>query len=305
MIVMKIAILGFGLQGLSAYKYWSKPGNQITICDENESLQVPEGTTTQLGEDYLQGLGQFDLIVRSPSIHPAAISLANIDTPDILSKVTTSTNEFMRVCPTKNIIGVTGTKGKGTTSTLTAKMLEAAGKVVHLGGNIGIPPLELLLEDIQKDDWVVLELANFQLIDLRYSPLIAACLMMAPEHLNWHPDMEEYLAAKSQLFAHQTPDDTAIYFADNQQSHDIVSVSPGAKIAYFAEPGAYVKGQNIVIDNQVVCSVHDLKLLGQHNWQNACAAATIIWQIVHDGCFGSRTKGIVVKFDAFHHPHKL
>src|SRR6266542_3999670 len=133
---MNIAILGFGLQGLSAYKYWGKPGNQITICDANEKLAAPEGVQVQLGVDYLHNLERFDLIVRSPSIHPQDIVAAN--NTDILAKVTTPTNEFLRICPTKQVIGITGTKGKGTTSTLVAKMLEANGKTVHLGGNIGI-----------------------------------------------------------------------------------------------------------------------------------------------------------------------
>lgn len=277
---MNIAIIGFGLQGQSALDYWRAPENQITICDSNKELEIPEGVKSKLGADYLSNLNQFDLIIRSPIIHPADIVTAN--SPDILSKVTTVTNEFLRVCPTKNIIGVTGTKGKGTTCTLTAKMLEAAGKTVHLGGNIGIAPLEMLKNDIQPDDWVVLELANFQLIDLRYSPTIAACLMITPEHLNWHADLQEYITAKSQLFAYQTAQDTAIYYADNELSHQIASVSPGKKLTYFAEPGAYVQDDNIVIDNQVICNVHDLKMLGEHNWQNACAAATIAWQVVQD-----------------------
>jgi UDP-N-acetylmuramoylalanine--D-glutamate ligase len=156
---MKIAIIGFGLEGQAAYDYW-QAGNEI--CDLNLNLQAPEAAAVQLGEDYLAGLDQFDLVVRSPNPLPAQIIAANGEA--VLEKITSNTNEFLRVCPTKNIIGVTGTKGKGTTSTLTAKMLEAAGKRVHLGGNIGIPALELLKADIQPEDWVVLELSSFQLI---------------------------------------------------------------------------------------------------------------------------------------------
>lgn len=277
---MKIAILGYGAQGHSAYAYWDKPGNELTICDANEKLEVPAGAHTKLGPRYLQQLDGFDVIVRSPGVHPRDIVVAN--TPAILHKVTSVTNEFLRVCPTKHIIAVTGTKGKGTTSTMIARMLEAAGKTVHFGGNIGIPPLDLLQENIQPSDWVVLELANFQLVDLRHSPHIAVCLMVVPEHLNWHEDMEDYARAKAQLFAHQSPKDIAIYYADNEISHQIASASPGAKIAYYAEPGAYVHEDKIVIDNQTICRVDELKLLGKHNWQNACAAATAVWQVVQD-----------------------
>ncbi len=278
---MKVAILGYTDQGKSAYIYWKKQGHDMTICDSRPDIAVPEGVPTQLGEGFLRHLDRFDLVVRgAPTIHPRDIVAAN--SPDILTKVTSNTDEFMRVCPTKNIIGVTGTKGKGTTSSLIAKMLEAAGKRVHLGGNIGIPPLELLAEDIQPGDWVVLELANFQLIDIKHSPRIGVCLMIAPEHLNWHKDMDEYIAAKSQLFAHQTPRDTAIYYADNETSHRIASASPGAKIPYYANPGAYIEDNHIVIDNQQICRVDELKLLGQFNWQNACAAVTAVWQVVQD-----------------------
>jgi len=212
--IMKIAILGYGSQGRAAYEYW-RDGNEITICDGNSKLELPTDVNTQLGADHLKGLERFDLLVRSPIVHPRAIVAAN--SPDILAKVTTVTNEFLRVCPTKNVIGVTGTKGKGTTSTLIALMLEAAGHRVHLGGNIGIPPLDMLKNDIQPDDWVVLELANFQLIDLQHSPRIAVCLMVVPEHLDWHTDPAEYFAAKTQLFRWQTAEDFAIYFADNDE----------------------------------------------------------------------------------------
>src|SRR3990167_6245451 len=159
----RIAILGYGAQGRSAYEYWNKPENEITVCDQNESVELPADVNKQLGKEYLANLDQFDLIVRSPSVHPHDIAEAN--SPGVLEKITTVTNEFMKICPTRNIIGVTGTKGKGTTSTLIAKMLEASAgqrrQKVHLGGNIGTPPLDLLKNNIQPSDYVVLELANF------------------------------------------------------------------------------------------------------------------------------------------------
>ena len=156
---MKIAIAGYGLQGESSYHYWNRDGNQITICDIDPTIIVPDGVESQLGEAYLNDLDRFDLIVRTPFLHPKDIVAAN--GPAILTKVTTNTNEFFRVCPSKHIIGVTGTKGKGTTITLIAKMLEASGQIVHFGGNIGTPPLDMLRENIQSTDWVVLELAIF------------------------------------------------------------------------------------------------------------------------------------------------
>lgn len=297
---MKIAILGFGKQGHSAFDYWQSPDNQLTICDSNSELQPPEGVETRLGSDYLKNLDEFDLIVRSPSIHPKNIVEEN--TKETLSKVTTITNEFLRVCPSKNIIGVTGTKGKGTTSTLIAKMLEADGQRVHLGGNIGTPPLDMLKQQIEPTDWIILELANFQLFDLQFSPKIAICLMVAPEHLDWHPDTDEYFAAKKQLFAHQSQSDIAIYYAENKISKSITEASPGKLLPYYQEPGAIVDNDQIKIDGQTICNLSEIKLLGKHNWQNICAAITAVWQISQNV---EAIKSVITSFSGMEHRLEL
>ncbi len=275
---MKVAIVGFATEGRLNYEYWKRLGADITICDENTDIELPEGVNSKLGDGYLSGLENFDLIVRTAGINPEKILAANAG---VSEKLTTAVNEFLRVCPTKNVIGVTGTKGKGTTSTLVAKMLEAAGKEVYLGGNIGVSPMEFL-DKLTTDSWVILELSSFQLSDLKYSPHIGLCLMVVPEHLNWHRDLDDYTHAKSNLFAHQNADDTAIYFADDELSHRIVSSSPGKKLCYYAEPGAFVIEGKIVIDDTAICSTDELKLLGRHNWQNVCAAVTAAWQAMQD-----------------------
>ncbi len=277
---MKIAILGYASQGQAAFEYWNRDGNELVVCDSRTDIELPDGVKSQLGTDYLKDLDQFDLLVRTPALHPREIIKAN--TPEILTKVTSVTNEFLSVCPTKNIIGVTGTKGKGTTSTLITKMLEANGKKVHLGGNIGIPPLEMLKNNIQPDDYVVLELANFQLIDLKHSPSMAVCLMVVPEHMDWHRDIEEYITAKQQLFRWQNSDDIAIYNGQNEFSQHIASTSGGQKIPYMKHLGADIIEGKVVIDGQTICDTNEIKLLGKHNWQNVCAAVTAIWQIHHD-----------------------
>ena len=274
---MKIAILGFGLQGRSVYEFYTSKSNQITICDRYEQDDFPQDVEIQSGDNYLARLDRFDLIFRSPSIRPDDIIEAN--SRSIMEKVTTNTNEFMRLCPTKNIIGITGTKGKGTTSLLITKMLTALGKKVHLGGNIGVPPLDLLKENIQTDDYVVLELANFQLIDFKYGVHIGVCLLVEPEHLDWHSDLDEYYRAKSELFRHQNKDDIAIYYAKNENSKRLASTGPARLIPYFESPGALVAGNHIVIDGIPIIRLNEIKLLGSHNWQNICAAITTIWQI--------------------------
>ena len=272
---MEVAVVGFGIEGRAALEYYVGLGNRVTVCDSNQSLDVPKDTPTQLGHDYLKDLDRFDVIVRSPGINPNQITK---DNPSVQDKITTVINEFLRVCPTKQVIGITGTKGKGTTSTLVAKMLHASGKEVYLGGNIGLVPFEFLPR-LTQNSWVVLELSSFQLIDLKSSPQIGVCLMVMSEHLNWHDDLDDYIKAKSQLFAHQSKDDTAIYFADNENSQKIADVSPGKKIPYGASPGARVENGKIVIDEQTICSTDELKLRGEHNWQNVCAAVTTVWQV--------------------------
>lgn len=274
---MNIAVLGYGKQGHSAHEYWGNQGHQITVCDLNPDIELPAGTQSQLGENWNKNLDNFDLIVRSPFVHPREIT--KYSSPDILQKVTTVTDEFLKVCPTKNVIGITGTKGKGTTSTLVTKMLEADGKKVHLGGNIGIPPLDMLKNNIKRDDWVVLELANFQLMDIKHSPHIGVCLMVVPEHLDWHTNDTEYYNAKKQMFVKQRAEDIAIYFANNKVSTDIASAGSSRKIPYYAEPGAIIKDDKIMIDGQEIIDTKDIKLLGAHNWQNACAAVTVLWQV--------------------------
>lgn len=293
---MKVAIIGYGVEGKSALPYWQKVGAEITVCDQNARVQVPPGVQTQLGETHLHDLARFDVIMRSAGIHPNVLLK---DNPGVENKITTVINEFLRVCPTKNTIGVTGTKGKGTTSTLIAKMLEAAGKKVFLGGNIGISPLDFL-DKITPESWVVLELSSYQLLDITHSTHIAICLMMSAEHLNWHGDMDDYIGAKMQLFAHQTPHDVAMYYAENQLSHRIASASPGNKIAYYDEPGAYVYEGKIMIDQTVLCQTTELKLLGKHNWQNACAAATAAWQVVQAP---AAIRAVLIGFSGL--PHRL
>lgn len=293
---MKVAILGFGIEGRSAYSYWSEKGAEITICDQNKQLAAPKDAKTKLGDDYLKGLDAYDVVCRTASINPTAILEA---TPGIADKITTVINEFLRVCPTKNTIGITGTKGKGTTSTLIARMLEAAGKSVFLGGNIGRSPLDFLPE-VTPDSWVVLELSSYQLSDIKYSPHIAVGLMVSPEHLTWHEDLDDYIEAKTNLFRHQEPDDIAIYYADNEVSHRLASVSPGAKITYYAAPGAYIKDEAVVIDNTELCKTNELRLLGKHNWQNVCAAVTAVWQVTQDV---AAIRSVLTTFSGL--PHRL
>lgn len=286
--ILKVAIVGFGLQGQSAANYWHSLGASVTVCDQ-DNVEVPEWAHRQTGNNHRKGLKEFDLIIRSPSVRPD--SLAEDNDESILKKVTSTTNEFFKVCPTNNIIGVTGTKGKGTTSTLIAEIIKKTGRAVHLGGNIGTDPLELLKNDIKPDDWVVLELANFQLIDIKYSPKIGVCLMVVPEHLDWHKDIDEYYTAKKQLFRWQTKEDFAIYNALNYNSLEVVKDSIAKKLTYDVphppyniakhHNGAYCEHDEIFYQSELICNVDDIALHGRHNIENVCAAIAATWDVTN------------------------
>jgi len=285
---MKVAIIGYGIDGRMSADYWHAKGDEVTICDQKTDLKVPEFFKTQLGDDHLKNLHEFDAIVRTPGLRPQIIIDANPGHPEVAEKITTSLNEFLRVCPSKNVIGITGTKGKGTTSTLLVKILQAAGKQAIIGGNIGIAALELL-DKIKEGDYVILELSSFQLIDLKVRIPTAACLMIAPEHLNWHADLEEYYDAKAQLFKLQKPEDLAVYNKRSDLSHRIASASPGKLLAYDVPPlgqdpltkeAGYVMDDKIYYQDTEVMPIKDVKLLGRHNLENICAAISLAWPFI-------------------------
>ncbi|MFO0882047.1 MAG: UDP-N-acetylmuramoyl-L-alanine--D-glutamate ligase [Candidatus Saccharimonadales bacterium] len=286
---MKVAILGYGTDGASATGYWHKQDAEITICDEKTDLLLPEYVESRLGPEYLENLGDFDVIVRSPGIRPDKIVAANGNDESILKKVTTTVNEFFAHCPAP-IIAVTGTKGKGTTSMLIYKMLTNAGKKAFIGGNIGTVPLDFI-HDVTEDSIVVLELSSFQLIDFKYAPKVGVCLMVVPEHQDWHTGIKEYYDAKSQLFANQAETDRAVFNAASDVSRKIVNVSKGSKVPYFVPPkgqlantvaGAYVEGDQICMDGTIICDIANVGLLGRHNLENVCAAIAAVWPLLHD-----------------------
>lgn len=281
---MKVALVGFGVENQSVYRYYQKSGISPTICDHNPDTKVPEGAMAILGDTYLDTINDFDIVVRSVGIHPSVITSQH---PEVESKITTAVNLFFESCRTP-IIGVTGTKGKGTTSTLIHKILEAAGKKALIAGNIGIPMLDVLDESTTAD-YVVLELSSFQLYDIKQSPHIALCLMVVPEHLNWHSDMQDYMKAKSNIFRYQNSDDVAIFNVLNAASAEIARPSAASTKLTYAVPGAdehvlslcttYVEGDTIFCRKQPIMKTSEVKLLGRHNLENICAAITATWDI--------------------------
>jgi UDP-N-acetylmuramoylalanine--D-glutamate ligase len=271
---MKIAIAGYGVEGKASYTYYTSLGHDVTILDERETLSyIPLNAATIVGSRAFDDLNDFDIVIRSPSIAPKRLKTAK--------KIWSATNEFFEKCPAQ-IIGVTGTKGKGTTSSLIALILKNAGRTVHLVGNIGIPALSVL-DSIDENDIVVYELSSFQLWDLNKSPHIAVVLMIEPDHLNVHADFDDYVKAKSNITAHQSAKDVVIYHPTNEKSAQIASVSAAiAKKRYQTMEAAYVQDGEIKITEHTICSVYQVGLKGAYNLQNICAAVSASWFLTND-----------------------
>lgn len=267
---MKIAIAGYGIEGESNYRYWNTPDNQVVIVDERQpSHPVPIDASLIVGEDAFAKLEGYDLVIRTAGLAPRKIKTDG--------KIWSATNEFFEKCPAQ-IIGVTGSKGKGTTSSLIASMLRAAGKTVHLVGNIGVPALDTLA-DIQPDDIVVYELSSFQLWDAERSPHVAVVLMIEPDHLDVHEDLDDYIDAKAHIVRHQDATDFVVYNGANQTARQIGQSSQANQIPYQSTSAAHVRNEAFYYDDQLLCSIDALQLPGEHNQDNACAAIAAVFAV--------------------------
>ena len=198
-----VLILGFGREGKSTYNYIRKylPQKMLGIADGKEQQIDDKNTVSFFGEDYLSHMGDFDVVIKSPGI-----SFAKVDVPDN-TFVTCQTDLFMKYAPCKKI-GVTGSKGKTTTSTLTYKMLCAAGIDCELMGNMGLPVLDYI-EDMTENKIAVIELSSHQLEFTRTSPDTAVLTNIYEEHLeHYKGGMAGYVGAKLNIVKHQTEDNT-------------------------------------------------------------------------------------------------
>jgi UDP-N-acetylmuramoylalanine--D-glutamate ligase len=277
----KVAVLGFGLEGKDLCSFLLSQKAKITVFDQKQDLSTDKdyqdfkkkGVNFRLGENSLESLvdENFAFVFRSPGFSPLRPEIKKAQEKG--SQISSATNLFFEHCLGK-IIGVTGTKGKGTTATLISEILKKEGKKVFLAGNVGQPVLSLL-EQIKADDWVVLELSSFQLMDLERSPYIAVVLFISSEHLNYHQDNQEYIQAKSNIVAHQVKIDLTVLNADDSTSSSFADLTQ-AQIYYFSRQkkvnGSYVQEKKIYLFGQEIGLVDQLQLLGQHNWDNVCAA---------------------------------
>ena len=257
----KIAVIGEGIEGISSAKYLKSKGAKVTILDQKQ------------GSNYLDNLEDYDLVVRSPGI-----KIEMLEKYVSRDKITSQTKTFFDICPCP-IIGVTGTKGKGTTSTLIYEMLKKDRKDAYLGGNIGNTPFDFF-EHLKSSSVVVLELSSFQLLDLHKSPHIAVILMITSEHLDYHPNVLEYISAKRNIIKFQKATDFAIINRDYPASNES-DVDALGKVFYVSrerevDNGCFARDGKIVIrtkDREIpVFETKDLLLRGKHNYENVCAA---------------------------------
>lgn len=285
----KIAVIGEGIEGKSSAKFLSKLGAIVTILDQKK------------GEDYLDGLNKYDLVVRSPGV-----KIETLTSHISQDKITSQIKLFFDLCPCP-IVGITGTKGKGTTSSLIYEMLKKDGKDAYLGGNIGQPPLDFL-DKLNTQSIVVLELSSFQLLDLHKSPHIAVLLMITSEHLDYHKDVLEYVSAKRNIIKFQNSSDFAIINRDYPASNEsddhalgkVYLISREREVAEgcFARDGKIViraKGKEIP-----VFETEDLLLRGEHNYENVCAAVMVAYL---SGVSIKNIQEILASFSGL--PHRL
>lgn len=288
----RVLVLGVGVSNRPLVRLLLRYGIDVTCCDKTprdrldaEVLELERnGARLHLGPDYLDGLTG-DVVFRTPGLHP--------DTPQILALreagavVTSEMEAFFAVCPCR-ITAVTGSDGKTTTSTLISEFYKKEGYRVWLGGNIGTPLLDKA-DEMEPTDKVVLELSSFQLMYFPFSPHVAVITNLAPNHLDIHKDMAEYVTAKENLYLHQTADDTLILNMDNEITHSFVPKAKGRVLefsrqgepergVFFRDGAIWRKGETA----ERLLDQSDILLPGLHNVENYMAAILAVGGEVSD-----------------------
>ena len=281
----KIAVLGLGVSNRPLVRLLLDFGCQVTGCDktpreklDGEVLELEKaGCTLHVGEDYLDGV-EADVVFRTPGMHPANPAIQALVSRG--AQVTSEMEVFFEVCPC-TILAVTGSDGKTTTTTLVSEMLKAEGKTVWLGGNIGTPLLPLVRQ-MQPSDFAVVELSSFQLMDMKRSPARAVITNLAPNHLDIHKDMAEYVQAKTNIFRYQDENGILILNADNPIT---ATFRGNGKTLFFSRQ----KEADVCLADGVICrngekvlKASEILIPGVHNVENYMAAIAMVDGLVSD-----------------------
>ena len=282
----KIAVFGLGVSNRPLVRLLMEFGCDVLGCDRTprekldaEVLELEkQGCRLSVGENYLEGI-QADLVFRTPGMHPGNPALEMLRAKG--AEVTSEMEVFFEVCPCR-IFAITGSDGKTTTTTLVSEMLKAEGKTVWVGGNIGTPLLPRVRE-MGEDDLCVVELSSFQLMDMKRSPHVALVTNLAPNHLDVHKDMEEYVQAKKNIFAFQAAEDVLIVNADNAITAPFVG---NGTTRAFSRQGkdcfVRLEGDWILRDGEKVLNKGDILIPGEHNVENYMAAIAAVDGMVAD-----------------------
>ena len=288
----KIAMCGIGVSNTPLILNFLEKGAKVYACDRRSREMIGEiadkleaaGAELCLGDSYLNDL-EVDIIFRTPGM---SFNLPELEAARKKGIAVTGEMEvFFDLCPA-TLFAITGSDGKTTTTTLISKMLEAEGKKVFVGGNIGKPLLPEI-ENITADDFVVVELSSFQLISMRKSPDVAVVTNLAPNHLDVHKDMEEYIEAKKNIILHQNAFSRTVLNRDNEITQGFKKYARGQSLSFsMTEPlknGAWLDSDGTIhmtyrgIDAPIMHR-DDIAILGDHNVENYLAAIAAVWGFV-------------------------
>lgn len=286
-----VSFCGIGGSNLPLVKIFAQKGALVTARDRRSREQLGNtareleslGVRLVLGEDYLSGLTE-EIVFRTPGMKYHLPELEEARRRG--AAVTSEMEVFFDLCPCR-IVAVTGSDGKTTTTTIIAKMLEAAGRTVHLGGNIGTPLLPRI-DEIRPEDIVVAELSSFQLISMRRSPDIAVVTNVTPNHLDMHKDMQEYVDAKKNILLHQNAFSRTVLNADNEITAGFAAETRGQTLLFSrrsrCENGAFLKDGAVVVSingkETAVLKTAEIRIPGAHNVENYMAAFCALWGLV-------------------------
>lgn len=299
----RVAICGLGRTHIPVVHQFLEHGARVLACDKRDRASLgtvadeleKAGAEMHLGEGYLDDL-QVDLILRAPGMKPTLPPFEEARGRGV--RVTTEIELFIELCPAP-VYGVTGSDGKTTTTSVIAGLLQAAGKTVHLGGNIGWPLLPRI-EEVRPDDAAVVELSSFMLMQMEHSPQVGVVTNVAPNHLDWHTDMAEYIDAKKNIVCFQQPDGRAVLNADNDITAGFAAGLPGDVFLFSrrhpVERGTYLGEDGILYGRDgeravPILPAREIRLPGDHMVENFLAAFAAVWGTVTPAVMGAFARG--------------
>ena len=275
-----VGVVGIGVSNIPLINFLLDLGAKVTAFDKKNKEDLgnvadefsKKGVTLELGEHYLDNLTGFDVIFKTPSMRIDSEALVRAKNEG--AYVTSEMEEFVKYTKGK-IYAITGSDGKTTTTTIVSKLLEEEGYKTWVGGNIGTP-LFAQIENIKDDDKVVLELSSFQLMTMHEKINVAICTNLAPNHLDMHKDMQEYIDSKKYIFLYQNDDDVLVVNRENDITYSFEKEAKG-KVREFSskrviKDGAYLKDNILYLEGKEVCDRDDIIIKGVHNVENYLAA---------------------------------